>query len=409
MLTDVKLHAMNLADVFPPNGRDQPLHCDRCGKPMDLVFKDFHENVSGVDITIRGLPYLRCDACSQDYLLGKSRFAIIEHHRLATEKGVTRVNVTRRKLTTDFGFTTVRFLYDPDDYYYIPGLAREFNVGFLTPVFFNRRVLLKYDASPDYEVRFASPTYGTIVGPDGLLISFGINKNGRVIMWLGDIAGLPEAEQYYLRSENVESDHSIGSEFYDGQIECVFTEPPAETKLFALRSDFVEACFRRLGTKVAHLDEEVLELAASFNPPVVDTEKERRHVADTLNKIYIESFDNGALGKTLKGLGADPAKLASLKRLQAVLERVVPGHDIATLLSPFFTLYDLRVAYSHLASTESAAEILKTVTDRLALPEGSGLLTIYNRLLESLAASFEALTTAIRPPNPSADAGDAEE
>jgi hypothetical protein len=409
MFTGIKLLTMNLADVFPPNGRDQPLHCDRCGKAMGLVFKDFHENVSGVDITIRGLPHLRCDDCGQDYLPGKSRFAIIEHHRRATENGVTQVNVTRRRLTTEFGFTTVRFLYDPDDYHYIPGLVREFNIGFLTPVFFNRRVLLKYDASPDYEVRFASPTYGTIVGPDGLLISFGINKNGKVIMWLGDIAKLPEAEQYYLLSENIESDHSIGSEFYDGQIECVFTEPPAETKLFALRSDFVEACFKRLGTKVAHLDEEVLELAASFNPPLVDTEKERRHVADTLNKIYIESFDNGALGKALKGLGGDPSSLGSLKRLQAVLERVMSGHDIATLLSPFFTLYDLRVAYSHLTSAESAAEILKTVTDRLALPEGSGLLTIYNRLLESLAASFQALTNAIKPPNPAADAVDAKE
>lgn len=37
-------------------------------------------------------------------------------------------------------------------------------------------------------------------------------------MWLGDIARLPDAEQYYLRSENIDSDHSIGSEFYDGQI-----------------------------------------------------------------------------------------------------------------------------------------------------------------------------------------------
>jgi hypothetical protein len=91
-----------------------------------------------------------------------------------------------RKLTKDFGFTKVPFLYDPDDYYYIPGLERTFSVGFLTPVFFDKEVLLKYDASPTCQVKFASPTYGTIDG-ESFSISFGINKNGRVVMWLGDI------------------------------------------------------------------------------------------------------------------------------------------------------------------------------------------------------------------------------
>jgi hypothetical protein len=139
-------------------------------------------------------------------------------------------------------------------------------------------------------------------------------------MWLGDIANLPESEQYYLRSENVASDHSIGSEFYDGQIECVFTEPSEEKRLFGLRSQFIEACFRRFGEKIAHLDEEVVTLALSFNAPIIDTPKERRHVADTLNKIYIESLDNAALATLLREAGGDPASLGSLKRLQALLE-----------------------------------------------------------------------------------------
>jgi hypothetical protein len=387
---------MDISDVFPPAGHIQHLYCDACGKAMDLVFKDFADEVSGVDIHIVGLPYLHCPHCRRDYLPDRSRLAIIEQHRMALERKAPAVRVTRQKLTQDFGLTAVRFIYDPDDYHYIPGLIRQPRDGFLTPVFFNRRVLLKYDASPDYEVRFASPTYGTIVHVDGSYISFGINKNGKIVMWLGDIAELPQAEQYYLRSENVESDHSIGSEFYDGQIECIFTEKPVEIKLFALRSDFVEACFKRFGTKIAHLDEEVLELAAGFSPPAIDTEKERRHIADTLNKIYIESFDNSALAKVLKELGGDPAKLGSLKRLQAILALVMPGEDVPTLLSPFYTLYDLRVAYSHLASAEHAQEILRAVTDRLSLPEGSGLLIIYDRLLELLTRSLEMLASAIK-------------
>jgi hypothetical protein len=348
-----------------------------------------------VDISIAGLPVLRCAACKKDFLPDNSRFAIIENYKRATENGARSVTVTRQKLTKDFGYAKVPFLYDPDDYYYIPGLVRTFSVGFLTPVFFNKEVLLKYDASPTCRVKFASPTYGTIDG-ENFSISFGINKNGSVVMWLGDIAGLPEPEQYYLRSENVDSDHSVGSEFYDGQIECIYTELPTESKLFNLRSEFVDACFQKFGMKIAHLDKEVIDLTGNFNAPVVDSEKERRHVADTLNKIYIESFDNGALGTIISKTGGDPKTLGSLKRLQTVLESIAADADVAKLLSPFFTLYDLRVAYSHLTSAEKAKAVLKTVTDRLAMPEGSGLLAIYDRLLKELANSFEKLTELVK-------------
>ncbi len=141
-------------------------------------------------------------------------------------------------------------------------------------------------------------------------------------MWLGDIAKLPASEQYYLRSENVESDHSIGSEFYEGKIECIFTEPTEENRLFALRSQFVEACFKRFGDKVAHLDEEVIALALGFNAPLVDTLKERRHVADTLNRIYVESLDNFSLGKLFKKAGGDPKNSAASSACRGCSKRL---------------------------------------------------------------------------------------
>jgi hypothetical protein len=386
---------VKLSDVFPPSGHVQRLYCDDCGRALDLTFTNFHEDVSGVDISIVGLPVLRCAGCNKDYLPGNSRFAIIEHHKRATEKGTSSVSVTRHKLTKDFEFTKIPFLYDADDYYYIPGLERSSNVGFLTPVYFDRKVLLKYDASSTCRVKFHSPTYGTIEA-DVFSISFGINKNGKVVMWLGDIARLPESEQYYLRSENVKSDHSIGSEFYDGQIECIYTPLSVESKLFNLRSEFVDACFQKFGVKIAHLDNEVMDLVSSFNAPLLDTEKERRHVADTLNKIYVESLDSGALGIIISKTGGDPQNLGSLKRLQTALESVDSNADVSKLLSPFFTIYDLRVAYSHLTPAEKAKTVLKTVTDRLAIADGSGLPAIYERLLEEMGNSFKKLTELVK-------------
>lgn len=382
-----------IGDVFPPSGHIQRIYCDDCGLHLDLAYTLFDEELSGIHVRIDGLPVLRCEACDKNYLPDLSRFAIIEKHRQASENGITSVKVTRRKSTRTFDFTDVPFQYDPDDYLYIPGLYREWSEGFLNPVFFNREVLLKYDTHPKYTVRFASRTYGDIDTGDSY-IAFGINKHGRVVMWLGDIAKLPKNEQYYLCSENIPSDHSIGSEFYDGQIECKFTDQPPEDELFKARSEFIDAVFKRAGLKIAHLDKEVVDLSMTFNAPVVDTEKERRHVADTLNKIYLESFDNGALGVLLKRLGVDPKDLGSIKRLQGVIEvwAAAGTFDVPSIMSPLYVLYDLRVAYSHLSSTESAEKTLEKVTNRLGIPKESDLVAIYERLLERLVGCFTSLT-----------------
>jgi hypothetical protein len=390
--------SIDISDVFPPTDHVQCLYCDLCKGHLDLAYADFSKSISGIAISYAALPVLRCEACGRDHIPDRSRLAIIEIHRQAVKKNSPVVNVTRHKPSEKFNFTSVPFLYDSDDYRYIPGLERPFNQGFLTPLFFNKTVLLKYEASPDYSVRFDSTTYGKVIC-DTFSIAFGINKKGRLMMWLGDVAALPESEQYYLKSENVESDHSIGSEFYEGQIDCIFTEPTKENRLFALRSEFVDACLERFGTKIAHLDHEVFNLALEFNAPVVDTEKERRHVADSLNKIYLESLDNAALGSLMKKAGGDPKNLGSLKRLQAVLEPIAGGADIPKLLSPMYVLYDIRVAYSHLTSTEKSREILKTVTARLSIDEASNLVEIYRSLLEALLSSYEKLTSIVKPPS----------
>lgn len=209
-------------------------------------------------------------------------------------------------------------------------------------------------------------------------------------MWLGDIAKLPENEQYYLRSENIPSDHAIGSEFYDGQIQVKATDLTAEDKLFGLRSDFLESCRLRFGVSLAHLDEAVHALALDFNPPNIDTLKERRHVADSLNKIYLESIDNAVLAKALASAGVTIKATCSLKRLQALLETVKPSSSVSPLMSPFYVLYDLRVAYSHLSTAKNGV-LPESIFDRLELQPTVDLTVLYERLIERLTSSYEGL------------------
>lgn len=385
---------MNLADIFPKDGRPQGLYCETCESSMDLHFDDFSELVSGIQIDISGLPFLHCDKCASNALPDDSRFAIIHLHKQAVEKFSDKVAVKRSKKVDDFGFSKVPFLMDADDYFYIPGLYRAHDVGFLTPLFFNKAVLTKYDNSPNYSVRFASPTYGEI-DAESFVIPFGINKFGKVIMWLGDVAKLPEAEQYYLRSENVASDHSLGSEFYDAQIECKFTDPPKERLVIGQRSNFLDAFEKKFGVRISHLDVELVDTITALAPPLFDTEKERRHTFDSLNRIFIESLDNAGLEKLVKSLGTTSAGSGSLKRLQAVLETLDAIGAVSTLLSPLYVLYDLRVAYSHALSARKKADLIDSSATRLALAPDFDLPTVYDELLKRIAASLSGLTALL--------------
>lgn len=386
---------MELSDIIPADGQLQRNYCESCKSHLELRFEDFDHLVSGVAMTIVGLPQLICPACSRSHLPDLSRYAIVRLHDDTIAAGRTAVHVQRRKRTNDWNRTIVRFDYDPDDYFYIPGLHRSFDEGFLQPVFFKRRALMKYDNLPGYQVKFASRTYGSIITDNDDLIAFGINRHDSLVMWLGDIAKLPDAEQYYLRSENIPSDHAIGSEFYDGQIEARFTDRSPEDELFRSRSEFLTACQKRFGASFGHLDAAVHALALGFNPPSVDTPKERRHVADTLNKIYLESLDNAALAKALTSAGVSTKATGPLKRLQALLETVGPTPDIHALMSPFFVLYDLRVAYSHISSSGDD-KLPDSIYERLGLPVGASLAALYDRLVEQMIASYEAFVDFLR-------------
>jgi hypothetical protein len=101
----------------------------------------------------------------------------------------------------------LRFEYDPEELRHLG--------PHLTPVYFNKQLLTRYVYDARFKCEFASATYGTIYA-DKWLISFGINKQGAVIAWLGDISHLPIRERFYWLVENIPSQHDYASEFYDG-------------------------------------------------------------------------------------------------------------------------------------------------------------------------------------------------
>jgi hypothetical protein len=387
---------LHLQDLFPSADKVRRIYCDKCSAHLDLCYLEFDETISEIQITVSGLPVLKCPNCEATSIPDRSCFALIHLHKRAMQENLSKIRSIRNKAPKNYGFTKVPFVYDSDDYEHIPGLSREVDVGYLTPAFFSKEVLLKYEAHPSYRVIYCSRTYGSIYQDECMTIPFGINRNGKLVMWLGDIAKLPDKEQYYLASENVDSDHSIGSEFYDGQIECKFTEQSPEDLLFEQRSKFLECTFKRFGKKFAHLDKEVLDLVILVKKPVIDTYQSRRDVADALNKIYIESFDGKALETWLRDAGVDGSGLGSLKRLQKLIEITAPNVNSSAVMVPLFALYDLRVAWSHLMPDSKEQKTLEFALDRLELGHESSVFDIYDRLLENLTVAFQNLEEAVK-------------
>jgi len=264
--------------------------------------------------------------------------------------------------------------------------------GYLTPVYFNKQVLIRYLYDSRFYCDFASETYGT-VGDDEFSISFGINKNGTVIMWVGDIMhNIPQRERFYLLVENIEPEGDAQSEFYEAQINAEFTEPPLEintlNKVEKLNSAF-EAKYACFLYKERSIEERIDEARRYKRILMNDTDDFKRFVTE-LNEIINESTNNTALRALLDLKGIAYEKGSKGNKL---LEKVYTGilGDKNNTISPFFYLYDLRLWAAHTGKDDVLAE----VTNKLGLAKESEPKDILDALLTSILESSDKLIELI--------------
>ena len=91
---------------------------------------------------------------------------------------------------------------------------------FLTPVFFNRKVLDRYKNDPkNFRV-----TDGYIQFLDKWNLPFCINEDDKVMVWLGDLGRIPHTEQKYWKTENISPSGGIEPSFFKRQMLAQFTE-----------------------------------------------------------------------------------------------------------------------------------------------------------------------------------------
>ncbi|MCD9840013.1 hypothetical protein LVR66_02100 [Klebsiella pneumoniae] len=372
------------------------------GLPLELSFEEIKTELLDVTVRCSGLPLLKEQKSGDIYFPDKSKMIIHYHVQEALKADERTIYIAPREDRKDKRYhfcEGFNFSYSSIDYEFIPGLYREWNDGFLTPVFFNISVLNKYSQSPDYILDLFSSTYGNITNKnDEWIISFGINKNKKVIMWLGDIDKLPEKEKYYLLSENVESDHSIHSEFYNAQIDVKWSDPSIENEVFELRKKISDKANYKHGHPMNKLEGEISNIISNLDKPVYWEDKHVSPIIESLNRVFIESLNVELFKASISKLEnkIDIKNLKGLKLYSLWLKEYLRMDDSDKIMCPFFVLYDFRIMVCHLQSEQSKSEQLKSINKRLNIDEENcDYEIIYEKLFEQLKDSLTSIEDKI--------------
>ena len=369
----------------------QTLDCSNCNECLFLKIDRFEQLIDGIQVKFAELPILICPKCGKRHLSQKSRFII----KCAIEKSKKEFKdkfvSDRHTLVKRYGLCKkVDFKYDATDYEYIPGLMRQWNDGFLTPVFFRKKILHKFLSDDEYTVIFGSDTYGTIHTSEED-ISFGITRNDKVIVWLGDLNEISLNEQHYFRSFNVTSDHDICSEFYQGQIEAKFTEQSQERKLLTIKGKFELDCKTKWNVKISRYEDNVDETLSQLHRPVLWNEQNVMFVINSLNKITNESFNTIGIKKEIEKFDVDfrTKELGSMKLLQKLIQLKFPELDAGRIMKPFFVLNDFRIVLDH--KIDNPEEILDSCYERMEVIENKNFEILYDALFKEMIISYAKL------------------
>jgi len=216
---------------------------------------------------------------------------------------------------------------------------------YLQPVFFEKEVLVRYLYDSRYRCEFCSETYGMIYF-NGDSIPFGVNKNGKIIMWLGDVKNLPLKEKIYLLSYNTESDHEIYSEFYEAQINAAFTEPIKEVEIFIQKSKLNLVFQNKFGfnlfLKSCSEMDELFKLCSKYKKILIGGEDDFKRFISEWNEILIEDLNKKELKKHLN---MKDEGVRRIKLLEKFIKKVLGVRE--NIILPYFVLYDLRIWSDH--------------------------------------------------------------
>ncbi|MBE6043675.1 MAG: hypothetical protein E7216_05505 [Clostridium thermopalmarium] len=375
--------------------------CDKCGALRELSEESVDIIIEDRIMHFKELLVLKCTKCSSICLPMHSKQMINGCYKIMLEEGHYEGIHKYRGYKKKFEYCKDKdFIYDHRDYYNIPGLCydEEHSIeGFLTPVYFSNKVLLYFLNDPDYHVKLNSETYGYFELKGKWGIPFGINRNGKVVFWLGDLSYLDNKTLDIMKPHNIESDHKlIDSEFYMAQMCCIWSEPNKEIRICLQKEQLFKCIESNYGISLFHLDDEIRHQIETYQKPIVFTEKTIEPTINMLHKVLIEGVNIAGFRALYRKLYSEPCDKykdwKSIKFYEALLQKVLkPTDDIKNIIAPLYLLNDFRQYYDHLLSYEKKEEIKRNILVSLDVKSFDNIEEIYLKLLNKLSILFEYL------------------
>jgi hypothetical protein len=385
------------------NKKLHPLQCPQCEEYRYLVFKK-HKYVKTSKVLSVDIPYFDCHLCNTSQMVyGQSYWKKAIQDKIQQMPNGGIVELSRQPFEK---YRHLELQYDPNDYYYISGLYREWDDGYLTPVFFDMDVLLYYNNHPDYAVRLSSFSSGNIyikkTGEPLFEWGFGVNRSGKVFKWLGDLAEdfdgegmLPHLKLFQAR--NVPSDHDIVSKFYFMQIphstKDAFTDSDNEYKLFEVKNKLEDELQKKYEMILSKFTVDLV--SSEYKHPILNDKDQIFTAYTKLNKLLVENIEPNELKKKLKDFGVSKEELKdvkTMKLLKMFLSKVstMSENDVESIISPLFVLNDLRQLDAHLSIT-GYPDKYNYCKDRLKLLHNASDFEVFRALIEALINFYQTL------------------
>lgn len=361
--------------------------CSQCNDLLEISMEHIKVEISDKFIDIEEIPMLKCKKCGTLYYTEYAKVILRGLYKELCNTGncmvTSKPNGYRKKYNYASGNN---FIYDHRDYESIPGLMfddEHSEVGFLTPVYFDRKALLYFISDPEYEVDIFSETYGHIGKRDreGFYqyewdVPFGFNTNGKLIFWLGDLDSMDEFSKGILSNFNLPSDHLlIGSEFYQAQMKCIFSNPIKEQQILLNKKNFIRNIKDKYRIDLKHLDEECEIQSKNVKRPIVFNEQSVSGVINALDKILVEGINVAQLRVLYEKMcdvdvsEKEHKKWQSIRLLKEILIKLSSNLDkeidIEKLMSPLYILHDYRIYLDHLLSDEEQKKSKQHIVDTL--------------------------------------------
>lgn len=378
-----------------------------CGAYFEMHLENTNTNIGECEIQINECPVMVCEKCGKKHLCPNIPRKICAAYFEMVKNGHSLCKLTINANIRYECAEKAEFIYDSRDMY-IPGIGVDLDPshpkGFSCPVFFKRNVLNNFFTDDNYELDFFSESYGAIAkkATDGLQyeweIVFGINKNNKVVLFLGDLDQIKPDDPaiYWLKSYNEKSDHCIvDTELFRAQMNCMFSEPIIEKRIISLRNAFFKKMKEKYDVDLFHLEEEIEEKGDDLQKPINYSKREVKENIITLDGVLNEGIDCEELRKLcMKIVNPIPKNIKDLKTrklLQAIIAEK-SGEDAARkIVAPLFYLNELRACFAHLMPQKKINEYETNIISAFGISNFTEYQKMYDTLIDELYSLYRYL------------------